>query len=89
MKCFDCSNEGRAAEAIGTCHHCSAGVCESHGALVSNAVSVPVPVMGTKVLPIRARLLFCHHCLDALRQPGVREVMEDWRPDDPATLTRR
>jgi hypothetical protein len=51
MKCFDCAMKGTATEAIGICHHCSAGLGDTHGALVSDAVTVPAVVMGTRVLP--------------------------------------
>ncbi len=78
MKCLDCARNGGAGEAIGNCHHCSASVCDSHSTLVSDLVTIPVAVMGTRVLPLRARLLFCKHCLRALRQPGVLEIQEDW-----------
>ena len=67
MKCLDCGRKGNATEAIGICHHCSAGVCDIHGTLVSDPVTVPAVVMGRRVLPQRARLLFCNHCLAALR----------------------
>jgi hypothetical protein len=82
MKCLDCARTGAAAEAIGICHHCSAGVCNAHGAVVSDPVIVPAVVMGTRTLPQRARLLFCRHCLAALRQQGVLEVKEDWNPGE-------
>jgi hypothetical protein len=87
MKCLDCGRKGNATEAIGICHHCSAGVCDTHGTLVSDPVTVPAVVMGRRVLPQRARLLFCNHCLAALRQHGVLEVKEDWRADEPASGT--
>ena len=80
MKCLDCARNGATTEAIGNCHHCSASVCDSHSTLVSDPVTVPAVVMGTRVLPVRARMLFCNHCLAALRQPGVLEIKEDWTP---------
>ncbi len=85
MKCFDCAMKGIATETIGICHHCSAGICDTHGTLVSDPVTVPAVVMGTRVLPKRARLLFCHLCLAALRQNGVLEIKENWKPDEPAS----
>jgi hypothetical protein len=84
MKCFDCARNGTTSETIGICRHCSSGVCDVHGTLVSDPVTVPTLVMGTRVLPKRARLLFCHHCLAALRQRGVLEVKEDWKLDGAA-----
>jgi hypothetical protein len=86
MKCFDCARKGTATETIGICHHCSSGVCESHGTLVFVPVTVPTVVMGTKDLPKRARLLFCNHCLAALRQRGVLGGNENWRLDEAATV---
>lgn len=85
MKCLDCGTQGNATETIGICHHCSAGVCDTHGTLVSDPVTVPIPVLGTRVLPQKARLLFCNHCLAALRQHGVLEVKEDWSADERAS----
>ncbi len=82
MNCLDCTRAGTATETIGICHHCSAGVCNAHGVLVSDPVIIPTVVMGTRILPQRARLLYCHHCLAALRQQGVLEVKEDWKPDE-------
>ncbi len=38
MKCLDCSAKGRDTEAIGICHHCSAGICVAHRSLVSDPV---------------------------------------------------
>lgn len=78
MKCLDCARNGTATETIGICQHCSAGVCDKHGTLVSDPVTVPAVVMGTRVLPLSARLLLCSHCLAALRQRGVLEINEDW-----------
>jgi hypothetical protein len=85
MKCFDCATKAIATEAIGMCHHCSAGVCDTHGVLVADPVTVPTVVMGTRVLPKRARLLFCHNCLAAMRQHGVPEVKEDRGTDEQAS----
>jgi hypothetical protein len=39
MKCFDCGMKGSATERIGICHYCSSGVCDVHGALVSDPVT--------------------------------------------------
>jgi hypothetical protein len=86
MKCLDCAGKGTAAETIGICHHCSAGVCDTHSTLVSDPVTVPAVIMGTRVLPKRARLLFCNHCLTALRQRGVLEVKEDWSPEEAVSV---
>ncbi len=78
MKCLDCARNGTTTETIGICQHCSAGVCDKHGTLISDPVTVPAVVMGTRVLPLSARLLLCSHCLAALRQHGVLEIKEDW-----------
>ena len=57
MKCLDCStSQGRATEAMGVCHHCSAGVCESDSALVSDPVTMQALIMRTVILPKRARV---------------------------------
>ena len=70
MKCLDCStSQGRATEAMGVCHHCSAGVCESDSALVSDPVTMQALIMRTVILPKRARVLLCNTCLEALGQP--------------------
>jgi hypothetical protein len=75
MKCLDCARNGTATETIGICHHCSAAVCDTHGTLVSDPVTVPTAVMGTRVLPLGARLLLCNHCLAALRQRDVLDAL--------------
>ena len=70
MKCLDCStSQGRATEAMGVCHHCSAGVCESHSALVSDPVTMQALIMRTVIPPKRARVLLCNTSLEALGQP--------------------
>jgi hypothetical protein len=76
MKCFDCSIQGRAEETIGICHHCSAGVCESHGSLVSDPVTMQALILRTIILPKKARLLLCRTCREALGQPHDLEAQE-------------
>jgi len=74
MKCFDCSIQGCAADALGICHHCSAGVCESHGSFVSDPVTMQAIVNRTVVLPKKARVLLCRTCQEALGQPHNPEA---------------
>jgi hypothetical protein len=68
MKCFDCSNNGRVADAVGVCHHCSAGVCSQDGTLVADPVTMQALILKEIVLPKKARVLLCHTCLAALTQ---------------------
>jgi len=68
MKCYDCHTAGQETEAIGVCHHCSAGLCEDHGTVVVDPILVQEPVMKTVALPKKARELLCRTCLGALRQ---------------------
>ena len=76
MKCFDCSIEGRVADTIGVCHHCSTGVCRSHSSLVSDPVTMQALIMRTVILPKKARVLLCRTCLEALGQPDDLGAVE-------------
>lgn len=77
MKCFDCSIQGRVADTIGVCHHCSAGVCEGHGSFVSDPVTMQAPLVRTIILPKKARVLLCRNCREALGQPHNLEAEEE------------
>ena len=68
MWCYDCSQQAIRREAIGICHHCSAGVCTHHATMVADPVLGHQPVARVEPLPKKARELFCNTCLDALRQ---------------------
>jgi hypothetical protein len=30
MNCYECAKNGKAVAAVGTCHHCGAGLCLEH-----------------------------------------------------------
>jgi hypothetical protein len=68
MKCYDCWGEGVQTDAVGICHHCSAGTCGTHGTLVADPVLVHGPVARTVELPKKARALLCGVCRAALEQ---------------------
>ena len=72
MHCYDCSKLGRSNEAVGLCHHCSAGLCEEHACVISEPVTGGHPLVQTVELPKRARLLLCGTCKGALGQPHSR-----------------
>ena len=76
MKCFDCSDERRVNDAIGVCHHCSVGVCQSHGSLLSDPVTMRAQIVKSVVLPKKARILLCKTCMDALAQPHDSSLVE-------------
>jgi hypothetical protein len=80
MKCYDCSTQGGRTDAIGVCHHCSAGVCVDHGTFIMDPVLVHEPIARTVALPVKARELLCRTCLEALGQRttfGSATVSED------------
>ncbi len=68
MLCYECSQSGARSDAVGVCHHCSAGLCPSHVHLVSDPVTAHFPVAKTVVLPQHARLILCEICYAALHQ---------------------
>ena len=72
MLCFECSKVGRNREAVGLCHHCSAGLCAGHACVAVDQITTTYPLCKTVVLPRRARQLLCATCLSALQQVGVK-----------------
>lgn len=71
MCCYDCSKAGQRQDAVGICHHCSAGICKEHVAIVDDPVTMTVLVERKIILRLKARLLFCKTCLKALQQEHV------------------
>jgi hypothetical protein len=74
MQCYECSLTTGAREAVGICHHCSAGLCADHASMVEDPVIAHLPVAREVVLPKVARLLLCRTCKMALEQPHVENV---------------
>jgi len=85
MKCFECALAGKAADAIGVCHHCSLGLCPQHAVLTSDPIVSQQPVAKSVELPKKARALLCRTCLDALRQHQAIEVQSPERRGEPST----
>jgi hypothetical protein len=79
MRCYDCTVNGDHNEAIGVCHHCSVGLCETHGTVVPDAILAHEPIAKTVVLPKRARAFLCGTCLEALQQRNA--IHADEVPD--------
>ena len=68
MNCYECFQNGTAREAVGLCHHCSAGLCAEHACAVADPILVSYPVATTRTLPKAARILLCPICKAALEQ---------------------
>lgn len=68
MICYDCHQDGKTAEAIGVCHHCSIAVCPAHGAMYTHPTPAPEPAAKAASLPSHYRSLLCPHCLEAIKQ---------------------
>lgn len=83
MTCYECSQEGKAADAVALCHHCSAALCQEHALALSDPVTAQIPVCKTVVLPLRARVFLCSTCRDALRQTA-----DDYTEPDETTAVR-
>jgi hypothetical protein len=77
MLCYECSKAGRSQQAIGLCHHCSAGLCADHASVIADPVTTTYPLCRTVVLPQKARQLLCATCLRALQQVGVRDLQPE------------
>ena len=71
MLCYECSHAGTRQEAIGVCHHCSAALCQQHGSMISDPVTMTALIARIVVLPKKARLFLCSTCLTALEQERV------------------
>jgi hypothetical protein len=72
MQCYECGHEGRQTAAVVLCHHCSAGLCDTHSVSVDDPVLATEPLFKTAGLPLHARLFFCRVCLEAVRQGSSR-----------------
>jgi hypothetical protein len=68
MVCYECQQVGKSRDAVALCHHCSAALCPEHALVISDPVTTQCPVCKTVVLPLRARLLLCGTCRNALQQ---------------------
>lgn len=81
MLCYDCSLSGAEVQAIGMCHHCSAGLCSAHAHVDPEPVRVirrnPVysTVKETVNLPANARRLLCRVCQQALKDRRTSDVV--------------
>jgi hypothetical protein len=71
MLCYECSETGTRQEAIGLCHHCSVALCQQHGSMIADPVTMTALINRIVVLPKKARLLLCSTCLTALQQERV------------------
>jgi hypothetical protein len=40
MYCYECSQAGTRGEAIGICHHCSVALCQQHGSMITDPVTM-------------------------------------------------
>ncbi|MGO9274085.1 MAG: DUF2180 family protein [Terriglobia bacterium] len=77
MLCYECSKVGRNREAVGLCHHCSAGLCADHACVTVDPVTTTYPLCRTVVLPQKARQLLCATCLRALQQVSVKDLQAE------------
>ena len=68
MSCYECAQGGICREAVGLCHHCSAGLCAEHVITVTESDSQGGWVPRSS-RPRKARLLLCRACHAALQQP--------------------
>ncbi len=79
MICYECQERGDRRDAVALCHHCSAALCSDHAVVLTDPVTVQYPIVKTIVLPLRARVLLCQTCRDALQQRGeegaIREAL--------------
>lgn len=69
MNCYVCDEQEKSREAVGLCHHCSAGLCHEHTFVRPRSVITIVPLNREVALPIKARELLCPVCKAALEQP--------------------
>ena len=74
MHCYECSQTGIAKEAIGICHHCSAGLCGGHVYVEADPITLESSFAPTVVLPKVPRLLLCKTCKEALHQSHLRKT---------------
>jgi hypothetical protein len=60
--------QGDSSDALGVCHHCSVGLCATHGTVVADPVLTHEGLVKVVALPKKARALLCRICLEALQQ---------------------
>lgn len=65
MQCYECSKRGIQREAVGLCHHCSAGLCADHAIATDEPVLAQFPINRTVVLPFIA----ANFCVLFVRRP--------------------
>ena len=68
MICYECQLLGTRHDASALCHHCSAALCSTHAAVLSDPVTERYPILRVAVLPLQARLFLCNTCRQALEQ---------------------
>jgi hypothetical protein len=78
MLCYECAIQGVRREAVGMCHHCSAGLCEEHAHVEASPIKAvrQNPTFGAVArqfeLALPARRLLCSVCQTALHQDDAR-----------------
>lgn len=74
MLCYECAVQGVRREAVGMCHHCSAGLCEEHAHVEASPVKAARrnktfgAVRWEVELAQPARQMLCAVCQSALHQ---------------------
>ena len=68
MICYECQQADKRRDAVALCHHCSAALCQEHARVLADPVTAQYPVCKTVILPLRARVVLCSTCKDALQQ---------------------
>ena len=71
MLCYECSKAGTRSDAIGLCHHFWVALCQQHGSMIDDPMTMTALINKTVVLPKKARLFLCGTCLTALQQEQV------------------
>lgn len=67
MNCLDCTvHDHHDRPAVGTCHHCGAGICIDHVELVGDHLTRIEPLNRVVTVDPPARRLRCHTCHTAL-----------------------
>lgn len=77
MLCYECSKVAKHREAVGLCHHCSAGLCAEHAGVVTDAITKTYPLCMSVELPQKARQLLCGTCLRALQQVRIMDLQAE------------
>lgn len=74
MLCYECAMKGVRRDAVGMCHHCSAGLCEEHARMEASPVEAMRhnKTLGNVSWEVQlarpARELLCSVCQGALHQ---------------------